>query len=75
MLIARSALRGSTAVPVSVVNTWPLLNSHIACSESLDSMWLTLTGRRSPTVAGEGGTSRRERSALGLPTDPGWHKA
>ena len=66
VLIARSAFLGSTAVPICVVKTWPV-STQIEAALSRSTAWLTLTDRNSATVAGESGTSRRERSVLGSP--------
>src|ERR1039458_7394383 len=64
VLIARSAFLGSTAVPLSVVNTSPV-SPQIEAALSRSTAWLALTDRNSATVAGDRGTSRRERSVLG----------
>jgi len=64
VLIARSAFRGSTAVPRSMVKTRPVSN-QIEAALSRSTASLALTDRNSPTVAGERNTSRRERFALG----------
>ena len=64
VLIARSAFLGSTAVPRSVVKTRPV-STQIEAALSGSTAWLALTDRNSAAVAGERGTSRRERFALG----------
>ena len=64
VLIARSAFLGSTAVPLSVVKTRPV-STQVEAALSRSAPWLALTDRNSATVAGERGTSRRERSVLG----------
>jgi hypothetical protein len=64
VLIARSAFLGSTAVPLSVVNTRPV-STQIEAALSRSSSWLALIDRNSATLVGERGTSRRERSVLG----------
>src|ERR1035437_6624 len=64
VLIARSEFLGSTAVPLSVVNTRPV-STQVEAALSRSTAWLALTDRNSATVVGERGTSRRERSVLG----------
>ena len=64
LLIARSAFLGSTAVTLSVVKTRPI-STQVEAALSRSPAWLALTDRNSPTVAGDRGTSRRERSVLG----------
>src|ERR1035437_1667548 len=63
-LIARSPFLGWTAVPLSVVNTMPA-STQIEAALSRSTAWLALTNRNRATVAGDRGTSRRERSVLG----------
>ena len=64
VLIARRAFLGSTAVPLSVVKTRPV-STQVEAALSRSAAWLALTDRNSATLAGERGTSRRERSVLG----------
>jgi hypothetical protein len=63
-LIARSAFLGSTAVPLSVVNTRPA-STQIEAALTRSTRFARLDPPKSATVAGEGGTLRRERFGLG----------